>query len=405
MLPLALGMRVALTDHVDRSTDKLLLRGCVGHVHSWVWGENDRLPTVVYVKFIGAAWQLDGIDEPGVYPIEPVQREWFLDRKRKPKVLKIMRRQLPLTPAFSMTAHTSQGKTLPAVLLDLNVDKRVNATFGTVAASRVRHREDVLILRPFPHFLFHRGAVEGPRYLLATLRGESIDWEAYRDAKNPAAPCSTCNTTKPLHQFDHKNWDKIRANQAAMCLKCLLGPKAPPYRKMNAGAAKRLCNKCLCHKIDDAFPPAQLHQTGSNIATYCLACCKAFVSLTCAKCSASKLLEAFDGPMVTMPPSSVACKACQKEASKQENRDRFGWITCRTCRTMFPRCEDYRGPAQQQQRCLNCMGHTKRRQGEQTCRNPACGKKWSAQQAQESRIRLCPECRRAAPSKQKLGLQ
>ena len=149
MLILAHGMPVALTDHIDRSPDKLLLRGRVGHVHSWIWAENDRLPTVVYVKFPGATWKLNGIDEPGVYPIQPVRREWYLDKNRKPKVLKVIRRQLPLTPAFAMTAHASQGKTLRAVLLDLNVDKRVDTTFGTVAASRVCDREDVLILRPF----------------------------------------------------------------------------------------------------------------------------------------------------------------------------------------------------------------------------------------------------------------
>ena len=64
MLPLAIGMKVALTQHLDRSTDKLLLKGTIGRVHSWQWNENDRLPSVVYVKFEKAGWQLDGIDEP-----------------------------------------------------------------------------------------------------------------------------------------------------------------------------------------------------------------------------------------------------------------------------------------------------------------------------------------------------
>ena len=105
--------------------------------------ENDRLPSVVYVKFEKAAWQLDGIDEPGVYPIRPVTEDWYLDGRRSPSVLKIKRRQVPLSPAYAMTAHASQGKTLAAVLLDLNVDKKVDTTFGTVAASRVRCREDL----------------------------------------------------------------------------------------------------------------------------------------------------------------------------------------------------------------------------------------------------------------------
>ena len=62
-------------------------------------------------------------------------------------MLKIARTQLPLAPAYAITAHGSQGKTLPAALVDFNVDRRTDATFGTVAASRVRSREDVLILR------------------------------------------------------------------------------------------------------------------------------------------------------------------------------------------------------------------------------------------------------------------
>ena len=36
MLPLVRGMPVALTDHIDRNPKKLLLRGKVGYVHSWV---------------------------------------------------------------------------------------------------------------------------------------------------------------------------------------------------------------------------------------------------------------------------------------------------------------------------------------------------------------------------------
>ena len=47
MLPLATGMPVALTHHVDPSEDKALLKGTVGYVHSWTWMENDQQPEVV----------------------------------------------------------------------------------------------------------------------------------------------------------------------------------------------------------------------------------------------------------------------------------------------------------------------------------------------------------------------
>ena len=47
MLPLAVGMPVALTHHVDRSK-KSLLKGRIGHVHSWEWLENEQQPSVVH---------------------------------------------------------------------------------------------------------------------------------------------------------------------------------------------------------------------------------------------------------------------------------------------------------------------------------------------------------------------
>ncbi|CAJ1412747.1 unnamed protein product, partial [Effrenium voratum] len=204
MLPLAVGMRVVLADHLDRSEDKLLLRGSAGRVHSWVWKENDHRPTCVYVKFDGAAWQL-----------------------RKKPVLKIARTQLPLAPAYAITAHGSQGKTLPAALVDFNVDKRTDVTFGTVAASRVRSREDVLILRPFERWLYTRGAPEGPALLLKQLRGEEVDWDAFREAKAPSAACEKCKEAKTLDYFSDRQWERVRSNRSAICLACAPSRRGP----------------------------------------------------------------------------------------------------------------------------------------------------------------------------------
>ena len=78
----------------------------------------------------------------------PQCKACYLDKSRKFSLLNVSRAQLPLAPAYAMTTHSSQGKTLTAVLLDLHVDKRVDPTIGTVAATRVRSQEDVLILRP-----------------------------------------------------------------------------------------------------------------------------------------------------------------------------------------------------------------------------------------------------------------
>ena len=83
MLPLAVGMHVALTHKVDESPEKRLLKHSVGRVHSWVWEDGAPHPSVIYLKFEGATWKLAGIDEPGVYPVKPKKLTWYLDNKRQ----------------------------------------------------------------------------------------------------------------------------------------------------------------------------------------------------------------------------------------------------------------------------------------------------------------------------------
>ncbi|CAJ1389861.1 unnamed protein product, partial [Effrenium voratum] len=219
--------RIRWLQYHDRDTENL--SGSAGRVHSWVWKENDLRPTCIYVKFDGATWQLDGAPEPGLYPVYPVRKVWKLDAKRKKPVLKIARTQLPLAPAYAITAHGSQGKTLPAALVDFNVDKRTDVTFGTVAASRVRSREDVLILRPFKRWLYTRGA------------GGS------------GAPAETTA-------------GGVRANQSAICLACGpgKGEQKTLKRKLPSGLARLDCRGCKLRKLEDAFPRAQLQQDNSE---------------------------------------------------------------------------------------------------------------------------------------------
>ena len=86
VVPLCVGMPVALTDHVDRSPEKQLLRGSVGTVHSWIEQEGrevelkngvrilHRLPKVVFVNFLDKDGKdlhrtLPGCKEPGLYLI------------------------------------------------------------------------------------------------------------------------------------------------------------------------------------------------------------------------------------------------------------------------------------------------------------------------------------------------
>ena len=392
-LPLAIGMPVALTHHLNRSPGMMLLKGTKGRVHSWEWPDNDRLahrpPRCVYVKFDGATWQLDGIDEPGVYPIRLMKQDWFLDGKRKNPVLKVKRQQIPLTPAFAITAHSSQGKTLRALLLDLNVEKRVDTTIGAVGASRVRSREDCLILRPFPLWLFQRGVSDGPRLLLQKLRGEEVDLVAYAEGLHPHATCSHCLQVRHLDGFEHERWEKVRANRPAMCMHCKHGNCGPRKRKLYTGAMKYPCSACKLAKIEDAFPRAQLRQEGDK---KCLSCCRAASQLQCTECGMAKGIEYFNSNMVTFPLEGIVCRSCQDTMeAKVDKKIRKNWFTCRGCKQIFPAAASSK--QSDHQHCLNCASRGARQKDEQTCRS--CKRKWHEKQVKgKKRARYCPGCRR-----------
>ncbi len=327
------------------------------------------------------------------------KRAWFLDPKRKKPVLKVLRQQIPLAPAFAITAHTSQGKTLPAALLDLAIDKRTDPTLGTVAASRVRSRHDVLILRPFPLWLFQRGAPEGPKLLLQSLRGQEVDWQAYREARHPTAVCEKCQHAKMLDKFSDAQWSRVRANLPATCLACVnLGkPKAkagPVKRKYTPGPASFTCSSCKRAKIQDAFPRAQLNQKDAEAKRRCLTCVRAATVQTCTVCATSKPVADFAVEMITLPTELMVCRACQQAASEGHTQARQGWFTCKGCKGFF---REQLSSTQNQQRqfCLNCSSRGTRAVNQHKCRS--CGKMFQhAQEKGHPRMRTCTDCRQPA---------
>ena len=95
VLPLVKGLPVMLTDHYDRNPKKQLLRGRIGYIKSWTLDEREDSeyegaarylrfpPKVVLVQYFEMVREngemvekpceliLDGMREPGVYPIKP----------------------------------------------------------------------------------------------------------------------------------------------------------------------------------------------------------------------------------------------------------------------------------------------------------------------------------------------
>jgi len=220
MLPLVAGMPVTLTDHIDRNPQKNLLRGRRGYIHSWVYAEDEatrpthghallqRMPQVIYVRFKDAKWpKLKGTAQQGLYPIRPVARPWYLDQHRPVPKLKVTRRQFPLIPAFAMTAHAAQGKTLEKAIVDLCIGEDASALTGYVALSRVRDKESIWIFRPFPLSVFQQSQTLGPHLRLDHLQGKDIDWEALKKKLEPkecAAEEAHCKDAQPRRQAKRK---------------------------------------------------------------------------------------------------------------------------------------------------------------------------------------------------------
>ena len=241
IVTLAKGMPVALTDHIDRSPDKQLLRGKIGEIHSWILDEKEtsvyengvrvlkKLPKVVMVKFRTPTggdldWRLPGLDENGLYPIVPKSGQWFLDKSRPHPVLKITRKQIPLAPAFAMTAHASQGQTLKGgAIVDLCIGKGSNLLGSYVAMTRVKSMKDLLIYRPFPRELFTQGPRKGPDLLLKLLRGEMLNWKEIEEEHMPSRLCKGCNFVRYKDAFHAGQWN--REDKVSFCKACVEAKK------------------------------------------------------------------------------------------------------------------------------------------------------------------------------------
>ena len=311
VFPLIQGMPVALTDHIDRNPEKQLLRGKIGYVHSWVLhGEEtstfhqgarilNKLPKVVFVKFSDAEWTLPGLVEKGLYPICPRRSSWFLDKSRKVPMLRISRQQIPLSPAFAITAHSSQGQTMRAAIVDLQIGKETSPIASYVAMTRVRQRSDVLIYRPFDRNLFTRGSPEGPDLLLKTLRGEFVDWKKIEEKYTPHRQCSLCGFQVFKQGFTALQFN--RKDQSHCCISCV-------SRMQEAGTPYE-CMQCHCWKGEGSFAVADLTK---RIHRICADCVEMRSCRSCGKSKPSTQFTVGEWLHAGWPGSSRGvCKACR----------------------------------------------------------------------------------------------
>lgn len=146
-VPLYVGMPVILRER-NISTELKINNGSRGTVCKIVSNVKDGLTNVscVLVSFPQSPVQLDGLDM-GIVPITPETCRFTHsgvgpDRTSGP--VRISRSQIPLEPAFAVTGHCAQGKTLPKVIVNLK-DGGFSAYVG---ASRAREQKDFCITEP-----------------------------------------------------------------------------------------------------------------------------------------------------------------------------------------------------------------------------------------------------------------
>ncbi|CAK0792868.1 unnamed protein product, partial [Prorocentrum cordatum] len=321
-LPIAEGMPVALTDHIDRSEDKNLLRGRVGRVQSWVCdgdGVDDRVtrggetilkktPKVIFVLFDEGddgnggrkpcQWTIEGLKTPGLHPVIPQKKDWFVD---------------------------------------------------------------MLIFRPFDIAPYQKkDERKGPDLLLRTLRGEELDWEAIEREFMPSGRCAVCGCTKYKNMYPTVGqWsradglrvcsvcmeDKKRAGTPWQCMECGLWkcqeafhasqhhPSKLTTRRCVDCPERRSCRVCEDRKYEQAFAALQWDKAGNARCKggMCLECEELKKHLTCSRCGQQKLpVEFAKAEQVNDEPTCKACKKSQREVEKARAEEAKR-VVCSAC--------------------------------------------------------------------------
>jgi ATP-dependent exoDNAse (exonuclease V) alpha subunit len=124
--------------------EKGLVNGSIGHVLNILYLEQGPpdLPSVVICDFPDYQGPPFLPDHPHSFPVVPIQRVWSEQNKT------MSRTALPLSLAWALTVHKSQGLTLPKAVVDIGRHE-MSAGISFVALSRVQHLPDLVVM-PFP---------------------------------------------------------------------------------------------------------------------------------------------------------------------------------------------------------------------------------------------------------------
>ena len=149
----------------------------------------DLQPDLIYLKFENAKWQVDDL-EKGVYPMKVTGKIWNISEGTK---MKAKRFGFQIVPDFGQTAHSVQGVSLAAVIVDcLTVDlcsRTTEMLAAYIGLSRVKRKEALLIAEPFSQALFGHGQPPGPEILMKVLRRDITADDAKKDIRCFLSQC------------------------------------------------------------------------------------------------------------------------------------------------------------------------------------------------------------------------
>lgn len=172
-------------------------------------------PELIYLKFENAKWRVHDDLEKGVYPLKATGKIWNISEGTK---MKAKRLGWSFVPDFGQTAHSVQGASLAAVIVDcLTVDHSTKTTemlAAYIGLSRVKSKEALLIAEPFSPALFCHGQPPGPEILMKVLRRDISADDAKKDI------CCFLSQCLFFHSVQTKQMSKVILARFVLVMCC-----------------------------------------------------------------------------------------------------------------------------------------------------------------------------------------
>ncbi|CAK0868048.1 unnamed protein product [Prorocentrum cordatum] len=330
-LPIAEGMPVALTDHIDRSEDKNLLRGRVGWVQSWACDGDDvndlvtrggetivkKTPKVIFVMFDEGddgnggrkprQWTIEGLTTPGLHPAVPQKKDWCaVCGCTKYKNM------------YPTIGQWSRADGLRVCTVCLEDKKRAGTPWQCMDCGLWKCQEAFHASQHHPPKLTTRRCVDCPerrscrvcehrKYEQAFARHQ---WELAGNSRGRGGMCAECEELK----------------KHLVCGRCKESKIATHFAKRDVDDVERWCDKC---KREAAFSRRMWNDVADK-QRKCETCVKKAKVKSCVACGEEQPEGAFSRRMWNdVANKQRKCETCVKGA--RPPRGYWKCVQCKNC--------------------------------------------------------------------------